>query len=123
MNAGGRAFEDFWISVIDVLAARGFNRFYMISGHGGNCSFLNNVIKYVGENIVEFSVQPLGYIFPGQTVWLPWKNIDVPNAAAWVMHVSWKHPSYYTSVQNWCIWNAWLMKLIFSRHQTIIWTG
>lgn len=49
MNAGGRAFEDFWVSVIDILASRGFNRFYMMSGHGGNCSFLSNVIKYVGE--------------------------------------------------------------------------
>ena len=29
MNAGGRAFEDFWVAVIDVLAARGFDRFYL----------------------------------------------------------------------------------------------
>ncbi len=28
LNVGGRAFEDFWGAVIDVLAARGFNRFY-----------------------------------------------------------------------------------------------
>ncbi len=48
-NAGGRAFEDFWVSVIDVLAARGFTRFYLMSGHGGNSSFLGNVIKYAGE--------------------------------------------------------------------------
>jgi creatinine amidohydrolase len=49
LNAGGRAFEDFWISVIDVLAARGFDRFYLISGHGGNSSFIINAIKYAGE--------------------------------------------------------------------------
>ncbi|MCC6261411.1 MAG: creatininase family protein [Anaerolineales bacterium] len=49
LNAGGRAFEDFWLTVIDVLAARGFNRFYLMSGHGGNSSFLANVIKYAGE--------------------------------------------------------------------------
>ena len=49
MNAGGRAFEDFWLSVIDVLVARGFDRFYMMSGHGGNCSFLVNIVKYAGE--------------------------------------------------------------------------
>lgn len=49
LNAGGRAFEDFWVAVIDVLASRGFTRFYLMSGHGGNCSFLSNVIKYVGE--------------------------------------------------------------------------
>jgi len=49
MNAGGRAFEDFWVAVIDVLAARGFDRFYLMSGHGGNSSFLVNIVKYAGE--------------------------------------------------------------------------
>ncbi|MBI3166118.1 MAG: creatininase family protein [Chloroflexi bacterium] len=49
MNAGGRAFEDFWLGVIDVLAARGFDRFYFMSGHGGNMSFLVNIVKYAGE--------------------------------------------------------------------------
>jgi creatinine amidohydrolase len=49
MNAGGRAFEDFWVAAIDVLAARGFDRFYFMSGHGGNTSFLVNVVKYAGE--------------------------------------------------------------------------
>ena len=49
MNAGGRAFEDFWVAVIDILAARGFDRFYFMSGHGGNTSFLVNVVKYAGE--------------------------------------------------------------------------
>jgi len=49
MNAGGRAFEDFWLAVVDVLAGRGFDRFYLMSGHGGNSSFLVNVVKYAGE--------------------------------------------------------------------------
>ena len=49
LNAGGRAFEDFWVAILDHLVARGFNRFYLISGHGGNCSFLVNVVKYAGE--------------------------------------------------------------------------
>ncbi|MBV6395187.1 MAG: hypothetical protein HFACDABA_00758 [Anaerolineales bacterium] len=49
MNAGGRAFEDFWLGVIDALAARGFDRFYFMSGHGGNMSFLVNIVKYAGE--------------------------------------------------------------------------
>jgi creatinine amidohydrolase len=48
-NMGGRAFEDFWLAVIDRLVDRGFDRFYLLSGHGGNCSFLTNVIKYTGE--------------------------------------------------------------------------
>ena len=38
LNVGGRAFEDFWLAVIDGLVSRGFNRFYIVSGHGGNCS-------------------------------------------------------------------------------------
>jgi creatinine amidohydrolase len=49
LNAGGRAFEEFWVGIIDVLFARGFNRFYLISGHGGNSSFIINAIKYAGE--------------------------------------------------------------------------
>ena len=49
MNAGGRAFEDFWLAVIDSLVARGFDRFYLMSGHGGNTSFLINIVKYAGE--------------------------------------------------------------------------
>ncbi len=49
MNAGGRAFEDFWGAVIDILVSRGFDRFYLMSGHGGNSSFLVNIVKYAGE--------------------------------------------------------------------------
>lgn len=49
LSAGGRAFEDFWVEVIDMLAARGFDRFYFINGHGGNSSFIINVVKYAGE--------------------------------------------------------------------------
>ncbi len=49
LNAGGRAFEDFWVNVIDVLVARGFDRFYLLNGHGGNSSFIINAVKYAGE--------------------------------------------------------------------------
>lgn len=48
-NVGGRTFEDFWLAVVDTLVRRGFTRFYLMSGHGGNSSFLVNVIKYAGE--------------------------------------------------------------------------
>jgi creatinine amidohydrolase len=48
-NVGGRTFEDFWLSVVDTLVGRGFTRFYLLSGHGGNSSFLVNVVKYAGE--------------------------------------------------------------------------
>jgi len=49
LNAGGRALEDFFLAVLDILARRGFERAYLLSGHGGNCSFLTNVVKYAGE--------------------------------------------------------------------------
>lgn len=49
LNVGGRAFEDFWLAVVDVLVTRGFRLMYLLSGHGGNVSFLVNVVKYAGE--------------------------------------------------------------------------
>jgi hypothetical protein len=49
VNAGGRSFEDFWVNVIDILAARGFSRFYFLNGHGWNSSYIVNVIKSAGE--------------------------------------------------------------------------
>lgn len=48
-NMGGRIFEDFLLEVIDALVARGADRLYLISGHGGNMSFLVNVVKWGGE--------------------------------------------------------------------------
>lgn len=48
-NMGGRVFEDFLLSVLDALIERGADRFYLMSGHGGNCSFLTNVVKYIGD--------------------------------------------------------------------------
>lgn len=49
LNCGGRAFEDFWLGIIETLVGRGFDRFYLMSGHGGNCSYLVNVVKSAGE--------------------------------------------------------------------------
>ncbi|PWH13004.1 MAG: hypothetical protein DDG60_11365 [Anaerolineae bacterium] len=49
LNAGGRTFEDFWLEVINTLVGRGFDKFYLMSGHGGNMSFLVNITKYAGD--------------------------------------------------------------------------
>ena len=49
LNMGGRVFEDFLLEVIDHLVTHGADRFYLMSGHGGNSSFLHNVVKYAGD--------------------------------------------------------------------------
>ena len=46
---GGRIYEDFMLAIIENLVKRGADRFYLMSGHGGNCSFLVNIVKYAGE--------------------------------------------------------------------------
>jgi creatinine amidohydrolase len=48
-NMGGRVFEDLMLEVIGALVSRGADRFYLMSGHGGNSSFLVNAVKYAGE--------------------------------------------------------------------------
>ena len=48
-NMGGRAFEDFMLAVVGRLVEAGADRLYLMSGHGGNMSFLVNVVKYAGE--------------------------------------------------------------------------
>lgn len=48
-NMGGRAFEEFLVAVVGELVQAGADRIYLISGHGGNVSFLVNVVKYAGE--------------------------------------------------------------------------
>jgi creatinine amidohydrolase len=49
LNLGGRVFEDFFLAVVDQLVAHGAQMIYFSNGHGGNHSFLVNVIKYAGE--------------------------------------------------------------------------
>lgn len=48
-HMGGRTYEDFMLAVIGALVERGADRFYLMSGHGGNSSFLHNIVKYAGE--------------------------------------------------------------------------
>lgn len=49
LNLGGRAFEDFYLELLEELYRRGQRMFYLVSGHGGNCSFLATICKYFGE--------------------------------------------------------------------------
>ncbi len=48
-NLGGRVYEDFLLAILDHLVARGADCFYLLNGHGGNHSFLVNVVKFAGE--------------------------------------------------------------------------
>ena len=49
LNLGGRVFEDFFLAIVDRLVAQGAQMIYFSNGHGGNHSFLVNVIKSAGE--------------------------------------------------------------------------
>jgi creatinine amidohydrolase len=49
LNLGGRVFEDFFLSIVDRLVALGAETIYFSNGHGGNHSFLVNVVKLAGE--------------------------------------------------------------------------
>jgi creatinine amidohydrolase len=49
LNLGGRVFEDLFLAVVDRLAALGAETIYFSNGHGGNHSFLVNVVKLAGE--------------------------------------------------------------------------
>lgn len=44
-----RVWEDFWVDVIGRLREEGFRRFYLLNGHGGNHSYLVNVVKFAGD--------------------------------------------------------------------------
>ena len=45
LSVEGRAWEDFILESVGWFVERGFDKFYLINGHGGNHSFLVNVVK------------------------------------------------------------------------------
>ncbi len=49
LNLGGRVFEDFFLAIVDRLATQGAEMIYFSNAHGGNHSFLVNVVKLAGE--------------------------------------------------------------------------
>jgi len=49
VSVEGRAWEDFVLESVGGFVERGFDKFYLINGHGGNHSFLVNVVKYAGD--------------------------------------------------------------------------
>lgn len=44
-----RAWEDWVLELVGTFVEQGFDKFYLINGHGGNHSFLVNVVKYAGD--------------------------------------------------------------------------
>jgi creatinine amidohydrolase len=49
LNLGGRLFEDFFLAVVERLVGLGARKILFSNGHGGNHSYLVNVVKWAGE--------------------------------------------------------------------------
>jgi creatinine amidohydrolase len=49
LNLGGRVFEDFFLEIVGRLVELGAEMLFFSNGHGGNHSFLVNIVKYTGE--------------------------------------------------------------------------
>ena len=49
LSVNGRAWEDFVLEALGRFVERGFDKFCLINGHGGNHSFLVNAVKYAGD--------------------------------------------------------------------------
>jgi creatinine amidohydrolase len=49
LNLGGRVFEDFFLAIVGRLVGLGTRMIFFSNGHGGNHSFLVNVVKLAGE--------------------------------------------------------------------------
>jgi creatinine amidohydrolase len=49
LNLGGRVFEDFFLAVVARLVQLKAEMIFFANAHGGNHSFLVNVVKYAGE--------------------------------------------------------------------------
>jgi creatinine amidohydrolase len=49
LSCNGRTFEDFCLYLADSLVKWGYKKMYFISGHGGNVSYLTNMVKAAGE--------------------------------------------------------------------------
>lgn len=49
LSADPRAWEDFWVELVGQLRDEGSRCVYFLNGHGGNHSFLANVVKFTGE--------------------------------------------------------------------------
>lgn len=49
LNLGGRVFEDFFLAIVARLVQLKAERIFFSNAHGGNHSFLVNVVKYAGE--------------------------------------------------------------------------
>jgi creatinine amidohydrolase len=53
LNLGGRVFEDFFLAIVGRLVRLGVRMVFFSNGHGGNHSFLVNVVKMAGERWPE----------------------------------------------------------------------
>jgi len=69
LNAGARPFEDFLVAVVEALVRQGQDRFFFLNGHGGNHSYLVNVVKAAGERHLDaFTATAFLYLSTGDGI-------------------------------------------------------